>query len=339
MARSIPPTDTGKRYGSSPEQPMGPVGPMEPMDTFIPRHPTDSVTENEAPEQIIAVRRNPWKVALKQLVESKAALVSACFILMLVMLALFANVIAPHDPQAMSLVDRMLPPAWNAEGDMRFLLGTDGQGRDILSRIIHASQMTLLVGVASVILGGIVGVTLGLLAGYFGGWLDAILMRFTDLQLAFPSLLLGLIVMAIIGTGVLELVCVIALAQWAFYARVVRSEAIKTRELEFVQGAIALGASNTRILLQHILPNCVASMLIIASFSLAMAIYYEAALSFFGLGIPPAIPTWGNMLAGARDIMLANFWAPVFPGIAITLTVLAFNLLGDWARDFFDVKV
>lgn len=330
MATNILRTDTEKRNAADPNHPMDPLA---------PEHATDALLDDDTPEQIIAIRRNPWKVALNQLIASKAALISALFIIMLIMLAVFANYIAPHDPQAMSLVDRMLPPAWNPEGDMRFLLGTDGQGRDILSRIIHASQMTLLVGLASVTLGGVVGVTLGLLAGYFGGWLDAILMRFTDLQLAFPSLLLGLIVMAIIGTGVLELVCVIALAQWAFYARVVRSEAIKTRELEFVQGAITLGASNVRILLQHILPNCVASMLIIASFSLAMAIYYEAALSFFGLGIPPAIPTWGNMLAGARDIMLSNFWAPVFPGIAITLTVLAFNLLGDWARDFFDVKV
>jgi peptide/nickel transport system permease protein len=290
-------------------------------------------------EQTAAPERSFWLDGLRELYASKAAFFSAIFLLLLVLVALFAHLVAPHDPRAMSLPNRALFPSWVEGGNPTFLLGTDGLGRDILSRLIHAAQMTLVVAGAAVLLGGIVGVTLGLLSGYYGGWLDAVIMRLTDLQLAFPSLLLGLIVMALIGTGVLELVCVIALAQWAFYARVVRSEVLKIRELEYVQGAIALGASDLRIILRHALPNALASMLVVATFSLAQAIYYEAALSFFGLGIPPAIPTWGNMLAVARDIMLANFWAPVFPGVAITVTVLAFNLLGDWIRDFFDVKV
>ena len=290
-------------------------------------------------EQTAAPERNILLDGLKELYAAKAAFVSALILLALVIVAIFANQIAPHEPAAMSLPNRMLNPIWLDGSNPAFIFGTDGLGRDILSRLIHASQMTLIVAVAAVLLGGIVGVTLGLLSGYYGGWLDAIIMRLTDLQLAFPSLLLGLIVMALIGTGVLELVCVIALAQWAFYARVVRSEVLKIRELEYVQAAKALGANDARILLRHALPNALASMLVVATFSLAQAIYYEAALSFFGLGIPPAIPTWGNMLAVARDIMLANFWAPVFPGIAITVTVLAFNLLGDWIRDFFDVKV
>jgi peptide/nickel transport system permease protein len=286
-------------------------------------------------EQVAAPERNLLLDGLKELYAAKAAFVSAIILLALVLVAVFANQIAPHAPAAMSLPNRMLNPVWLDGSNPAFLFGTNGLGRDILSRLIHASQMTLVVAVAAVLL----GVTLGLLSGYYGGWLDSIIMRLTDLQLAFPSLLLGLIVMALIGTGVLELVCVIALAQWAFYARVVRSEMLKIRELEYVQAARALGASDFRILMRHALPNALASVLVVATFSLAQAIYYEAALSFFGLGIPPAIPTWGNMLAVARDIMLANFWAPVFPGIAITITVLAFNLLGDWIRDFFDVTV
>lgn len=290
-------------------------------------------------DQIAAPERNLLLDGFKELYAAKAAFVSAIILLILVLLAIFAHQIAPHEPAAMSLPNRMLNPIWLEGSNPAFWLGTDGLGRDILSRLIHASQMTLIVAVAAVMLGGFVGVTLGLLSGYYGGWLDSIIMRLTDLQLAFPSLLLGLIVMALIGTGVLELVCVIALAQWAFYARVVRSEMLKIRELEYVQAAKALGANDFRILMRHALPNALASVLVVATFSLAQAIYYEAALSFFGLGIPPAIPTWGNMLAVARDIMLANFWAPVFPGIAITITVLAFNLLGDWIRDFFDVKV
>lgn len=288
--------------------------------------------------QSVAPRRNVLRDAWTSLYESKVALGSAIFLVMIVLIALFASVIAPHNPQAMSLPNRSLEPAW-VSGNWTFLFGTDSLGRDVLSRLFFASQMTLIVALSSVVLGGTIGVTLGVLSGYFGGWLDTIIMRFTDLQLAFPSLLLGLIVMAVIGTGVLELVCVIALAQWAFYARVVRSEVIKIREQEYVHAAVALGAGHARIMLRHALPNAMASMLVVSTFSLAQAIYYEAALSFFGLGIPPAIPTWGNMLAGARDIMLADFWAPVFPGIAITLIVLAFNLLGDWLRDFFDVKV
>jgi peptide/nickel transport system permease protein len=286
-------------------------------------------------EQVAAPERNLLLDGLKELYAAKAAFVSAIILLALVLVAVFANQIAPHAPAAMSLPNRMLNPVWLDGSNPAFLFGTNGLGRDILSRLIHASQMTLVVAVAAVLL----GVTLGLLSGYYGGWLDSIIMRLTDLQLAFSSLLLGLIVMALIGTGVLELVCVIALAQWAFYARVVRSEMLKIRELEYVQAARALGASDFRILMRHALPNALASVLVVATFSLAQAIYYEAALSFFGLGIPPAIPTWGNMLAVARDIMLANFWAPVFPGIAITITVLAFNLLGDWIRDFFDVTV
>lgn len=288
--------------------------------------------------QSIAPKRNVLRKAWSSLFESKVALGSAIFLVLLLLVALFAGVISPHEPQAMSLPNRSLPPAW-VSGNYIFLFGTDSLGRDSLSRLFFASQMTLIVALAAVVVGGAIGVTLGLLSGYFGGWLDTIIMRFTDLQLAFPSLLLGLIVMAVIGTGVIELICVIALAQWAFYARVVRSEVIKIREQEYVAAAVALGAGHMRIMLRHALPNAMASMLVVATFSLAQAIYYEAALSFFGLGIPPAIPTWGNMLAGARNIMLADFWAPVFPGIAITLTVLAFNLLGDWLRDFFDVKV
>ncbi|EWH00353.1 hypothetical protein Q427_19975 [Halomonas sp. BC04] len=198
--------------------------------------------------------------------------------------------------------------------------------------------MTLVVAISAVIVSGLVGIFMGLISGFFGRWMDAVIMRLADLQLAFPSLLIGLIVMALIGSGVIELIFVIALTQWAYYARIVRSEVIKVRETEYVQASRALGAGNVRLIFKHVLPNALASMLVVASFTLAIAIYYEASLSFFGLGIPTAIPTWGNMIADARDVMLRNWWFALFPGLAITFTVLAFNLLGDWVRDHFDVK-
>lgn len=295
-----------------------------------------------AAEQTLAHSRETlWSRALSSLISSKVAMVSFFIMVFLIILALFAPWIAPHDPGAMSLADRRLFPIFSAEGKTNpaYPLGTDGLGRDILSRLIYGARMTMIVAFSSVALGGFIGVLAGLFAGYFGSWTDAVIMRLADLQLAFPSLLLGLVAMALLGSGVVELVFVIALTQWAVYARVVRSEVLKVKQLEFVQGARALGAGKWRLIFRHVFPNTVASMLVVASFSLAIAIYYEAALSFFGLGVPPAIPTWGNMLADSRDIIFRDFYAPLWPGLAITITVLAFNLIGDWVRDFFDVRI
>ncbi|WP_043515871.1 ABC transporter permease [Halomonas sp. BC04] len=289
--------------------------------------------------QEVAPKRSEWKRALRSLYRSKAALASAIFLILMVLIAFTAQWIAPHDPRAVDISNRMLWPVWTeANSNPIYFLGTDSLGRDILSRLIYASQMTLVVAISAVIVSGLVGIFMGLISGFFGRWMDAVIMRLADLQLAFPSLLIGLIVMALIGSGVIELIFVIALTQWAYYARIVRSEVIKVRETEYVQASRALGAGNVRLIFKHVLPNALASMLVVASFTLAIAIYYEASLSFFGLGIPTAIPTWGNMIADARDVMLRNWWFALFPGLAITFTVLAFNLLGDWVRDHFDVK-
>ncbi|MCA1769444.1 MAG: ABC transporter permease [Halomonas sp.] len=289
--------------------------------------------------QEVVAKRSAWKDAMRSLYRSKAALISAIFLIMMVFVAVGAQWIAPHDPQGIDIGNRMLWPVWtDSNSNPIYLLGTDALGRDILSRLIFASQMTIVVAVSAVIVSGIVGVFMGLISGFFGRWMDAVIMRLADLQLAFPSLMIGLIVMSLIGSGVMELIFVIALTQWAYYARIVRSEVIKVRETEYVQASKALGAGNVRLIFKHVLPNALASMLVVASFTLAIAIYYEASLSFFGLGIPPAIPTWGNMISDARDVMLRNWWFALFPGLAITFTVLAFNLLGDWVRDHFDVK-
>lgn len=290
--------------------------------------------------QEVVAQRSAWKAAMRSLYCSKAAFMSAIFLILMVFVAVSAQWVAPHDPQGIDIGNRMLWPVWtDSNSNPIYLLGTDALGRDILSRLIFASQMTIVVAVSAVIVSGLVGVFMGLISGFFGRWMDAVIMRLADLQLAFPSLMIGLIVMSLIGSGVMELIFVIALTQWAYYARIVRSEVIKVRETEYVQASRALGAGNVRLIFKHVLPNALASMLVVASFTLAIAIYYEASLSFFGLGIPPAIPTWGNMISDARDVMLRNWWFALFPGLAITFTVLAFNLLGDWVRDHFDVKV
>ncbi|MBD3895717.1 ABC transporter permease [Halomonas sp. ML-15] len=305
--------------------------------TTAARHTSNG--KGQPDSQVVAPKKSEWKRAMRSLYRSKAALGSALLLILLIIVALTAQWIAPHDPRAVDISNRMLWPVWtDSNSNPIYFLGTDSLGRDILSRLIHASQMTLIVAVAAVIASGLVGIFMGLISGFFGSWMDSIIMRLADLQLAFPSLLIGLIVMALIGSGVAELIFVIALTQWAYYARIVRSEVIKVRETEYVQAARALGAGNIRLIFKHVLPNALASMLVVASFTLAIAIYYEASLSFFGLGIPPAIPTWGNMIADARDVMLRNWWFALFPGLAITFTVLAFNLLGDWVRDHFDVK-
>ena len=318
---------------------MSTAHPAHQMDPGRVRDPDPLADELEELESV-APRRSRLKAGLRSLARSATASIAALIFVVLVVVALFADQLAPHQPDAMSLQHRMLWPVWSERAsDPAFLFGTDSLGRDVLSRLIHASQMTLIVAFAAVLLSGIVGILMGLLSSYFGRWMDTVIMRLADLQLAFPSLMIGLIVMALIGSGVVELVFVIALTQWAYYARIVRSEVIKVREMEYVQAARALGASNFRIIRKHVLPNAMASLLVVASFTLAIAIYYEAALSFFGLGVPPAIPTWGNMLAEARNVLLRNQWLAIFPGVAITLTVLSFNLLGDWLRDFLDVKL
>ncbi|MFN3825472.1 MAG: ABC transporter permease [Pseudorhodobacter sp.] len=290
--------------------------------------------------QIMAQPRSALRTALRSLLASRVATIAAVLVLALVLVAVFAPWIAPFEPGKMHLTERMLWPVWSDQkSNPDFLLGTDGLGRDILSRLIYASRMTLIVAVSSVILSGVIGVLLGLITGYMGGIVDILVMRLADLQLAFPSLLIGLIVMSLLGSGVVELIFVVALTQWAMFARIVRAEVIKVRNMEYVHAAGVLGAGHLRIIFVHVLPNVVASLLIVASFTLALAIFYEAALGFFGLGIPPAIPTWGNMLAEARNVLLRNWWFAFFPGVAITLTILAFNMLGDWFRDYLDVKI
>lgn len=240
------------------------------------------------------------------------------------------------DPTRGDLRARMLAPtlSWSGLGAHPF--GTDQLGRDILSRIVTGSRVTLTIAGSAVIIGGIVGVFLGLVAGYFGGWSDRLLMRLVDIQLAFPLMLLALLVVAALGPSLHNLIAVLALTSWVRYARIVRGQVLTVREREFVQAARAIGASHVRILARHILPNILTPVLVVATLELARTIVLEAGLSFLGLGIQPPFPSWGRMLADGRTYIASAWWIITLPGLALMLTVLGVNLLGDWLRDWLD---
>lgn len=273
---------------------------------------------------------------LRMLLRSRTATVGAVILVCLAALAAFAPLLAPHDPAKQDLRARLAPPMWVAKGTNAHVLGTDQLGRDILSRVIYGTRISLLVGVSVVLLAGTLGTLLGLLAGFLGGKVDAILMRVVDVFLAFPFLLLAIVFMAMLGASLGNIILVLAITGWVEYARVVRAQVLSVRELEYVTAARALGARNLVIMLKHVLPNVFASVIVIASLQLGTVIISEASLTFLGLGIPPSIPTWGSMLASGREYFVLAWWLPTFPGLAIVLTVLAVNFLGDWLRDVFD---
>lgn len=255
----------------------------------------------------------------------------AIILLMLIVVGIAAPWIAPYDPRAVSLLDRLKPPLTSGH-----LLGTDALGQDVFTRVIYGARISLLVGFVGVAISGTLGMTLGLLAGYYGGLLDDVIMRIADIQLAFPTIILYVAVMAVRGPGLANLIVVIGVVGWVQYGRVERGMVLAERQREYVQAARVLGAPDRVILLRHILPNTLGPMMVVASFGLANIIILEASLSFLGLGVPPSVPSWGSMLADGRDYLRTSWWLATFPGIAITLTVLAINLLGDWLRDRFD---
>ena len=275
-------------------------------------------------------------VILRKLMRSRVAFVASLLLLFVVVLAIIGAWIAPHDPNRVDVLARFTPPSWTERGSPEHVLGTDALGRDTFSRLIVGARVSLLVGLAAVVVGGLIGTTLGIMAGFFGGRLDAVVMRLVDIQLAFPGILLALTVLALLGRSLTNLILVLGIVQWAQYARLMRGHVLTLRHREFVEGARALGASTGRIMLRHLLPNSTAPLIVIGSFSVATTILAESALSFLGLGVPPNVPTWGAMLSEGRDHLVRAWWLATFPGLAITVTVLSINLLGDWFRDFLD---
>lgn len=276
---------------------------------------------------------------LKDLMRSKGGLVGAVLLLAIVLVAVLAPMLDLPDPTRGDLRARLAGPTWDGLfSPGAHPLGTDEIGRDILSRMIYGSRITLLVATTAVVLGGIVGTVLGIWAGYKGGRIDRLLMRLVDIQLAIPLMLLALLVVAALGPSLRNVVLVLALTSWIRYARIIRAQVLSLREREFVQSAHAIGASTPRIMFFHILPNVLTPALVVGTLELARIIIMDSALSFLGLGVQPPTPSWGRMLADGRVYISSAWWAVTFPGLAIVLTVLSVNLFGDWLRDYFDPK-
>ena len=254
-------------------------------------------------------------------------------LLILGFLAIFAEFVAPHNPEVGTLSLRFRPPAWIAGGSSEYLLGTDHIGRDVLSRLIFGARVSMLVGFLAVLFAGFVGTVLGILAGYIGSWVDQVIMRLTDAWLALPALMFAIFLAAIVGPSEFNIVIILGLVYWTRYARVIRGEVLSLKERDFVRLAIVAGCSKWTIMRRHILPNVLNTAIVLATLMLGVVIVTEAALSFLGVGVPPPKPAWGLMLAdGKKGLMAGYWWLTVFPGVCIVLMVLAANLLGDWLR-------
>lgn len=256
-------------------------------------------------------------------------------LLIFILCAVFAPVIAPYGENQQNIMKRLKPPCWCAGGSPANILGTDELGRDILTRLIYGSRSSILVGVCAALLAGSIGISLGLMAGYFKK-IDMVLMRLADIQLAFPSMLLALAIIAVLGGGFWKLILVLGITGWVNYARVVRSEVLSLRTSDYVLAAQTNGVGTARILFVHIFPNVIGPALTIMTFQVAGAITSEASLSFLGLGISPTTATWGNMLHSGQMYMMTAWWISVFPGVCIVLIVIAINILGDVLNDYLD---
>ncbi len=267
----------------------------------------------------------------RQMVRDKKALVGSIVLGALVLCAVFAYWIVPYDPNAMDF-DMIVEPSWAHP------LGTDDLGRDLLSRLIYGAQVSLFVGFSTVLISLVAGVALGVAAGFYGGWVDAIIMRYIDLQWAFPNFIIAVYLVAVFGTGLSNVIIAISLAFVDDFARIARGMVLTIREEQYVAAARTLGASNNRIMWRHILPNAMAPLIVQATVSVSYAILAEAGLSFLGLGVQASTPTWGLILAESRSFISRAWWLGVFPGFFIMITVLSINFLGDAMRDVLDVK-
>jgi peptide/nickel transport system permease protein len=275
---------------------------------------------------------------IKLLIASKTGTCGFIITALVILTAIFAPQLAPYDPNAQNYTSMNKPPMWLEGGSSDHLLGTDNLGRDILSRVIYGSQVSLIVGLVAVIISGAIGLWLGLIAGYFGGWIDNVIMRLVDAFLAIPNILFLLVILGVIGPGLSTIIVVIGLTAWVSYARLVRGEVLIIKEREFVKAARTIGTSDFTIIRQHILPNVFSSFIVITTLSVASIIILEASLSYLGLGIQPPAVSWGGMLTAGRDYLATSWWIATFPGLAITITVLGIIFLGDWLRDILDPR-
>jgi len=298
----------------------------------------DQTTASAEPPELLTLQQSELQRVFRTLLLSKTAVFGALMLGLFVLIAIFAPVLAPHDPDQQDLERRLAPPlGLGMEGaSFEHPLGNDNLGRDILSRLIVGSRVSLMVGVSVVVMASLAGSAVGAMAGYYRGKFDNAAMRLVDVWMAFPSLLLAIAFAAALGSGVFNLVLALALASWVVYSRVVRADVLVLREQEFILAAQAIGATETRIITRHIIPNVLPSILVIATLQMGTIIIAEASLSFLGIGVQTSVPTWGGMLADGREFMRQSWWMATFPGIAISIVVLSVNLLGDGLRDALD---
>jgi len=284
----------------------------------------------------VALDATATRASLRRLWRLKWGVAAAGVILMIIGSAVLAPWVATHDPLSVNIRNRLAPPAWMDGGTPRHLLGTDQVGRDLLSRVIYGGRISLAVGTSAVLISASIGVLMGLGAGYFGSRVDWTIMTLVNVMLTFPFVLLALAVIAVLGPSLMNMIIVLGVADWPLYTRVIRAETMALREREFILAGRALGMSHLRIMFRQIFPNLVSLIVVIATLQVARVIILESFLSFLGLGIQPPTPAWGNMLGEGRLYMLNSWWIAAFPGLAIFVTTLAINLMGNALRDWLD---
>lgn len=294
---------------------------------------SDPDTNAHSGEGLFSPRR-----LLRDLRGSPAGLAGLVLIIVIAGAALFAPWVAPYGPSDADFLAARIPPAWHPEGSTAHLLGTDQLGQDLFSRIVYGARVSLLVGVLGVSVSLTIGVTLGLLAGYFGGWLDTVVTAFTNLLLSIPYLVLVIVIATILGRSLTNVILLFGVTSSPVFIRVTRGEVLRLRQLSYVEAARGLGARAGRIIPRHLLPNLIGPLATLATFETSAMIFYEAGLGFLGLSVPPQVPSWGNMLALGRRFLTTQPWMAIFPGLAIALTTLGINLLGDWLRDAIDPR-
>jgi peptide/nickel transport system permease protein len=276
---------------------------------------------------------------LRKLLSHRGALVGGVITVAVLLCSLLAPWVAPKDPLALDPARRLLPPVWMEGGSWQFPLGTDQVGRDIVSRLVYGSRISIVVGLSAVAISATLGVVLGLVSGFYGGVLERIILWLADVQIAFPFYLLVISIIAVVGTGFGTIIVVFGVAGWVIYARIVRGTVLSLKGLEFVEAARALGGSSARVAVRHVLPNVLTPVIILATLRVASVIVWESGLSFLGLSVPPPTPTWGRMLSDGRAYLASAWWTATFPGLAIMVTVLGVNMLGDGLRDALDPRL
>jgi len=302
---------------------------------------TSQLAERAAPTELTAVttRVVGWRRVARSLGHNRMAILGLVILILEVAVATAAPLVAPHDPLLQVRSERLLGPgSVGQESGYRYVLGTDTLGRDVLTRVIYGARVSLAIGFLAVAISAPLGVVLGLVSGYYGRVVDDVIMRIADIQLAFPFILLAMAVVAVLGATARNIVLVLGVSGWVLYARVVRSDVLSLANQDFVAAARVTGCRDRRIIFRHILPNVLSPVIVLATFAIAYMILLESSLSFLGLGVQPPTPDWGSMLNDARDYMATAWWMSVFPGVAIVLTVLSVNFVGDWLRDLLDPR-